>query len=264
VTNMAARPGANVSPTNEQETGVEPVSSQTILKGLAILEFVASQTDSVGVGEVAQALEFEKSAASRMLAALRDAGYVRQGEDRRYELTSKLLHLTRNFVPAKHLRETARAAVEQLHVDVDEAIHVAVVNGGEIVFVDFLDSSRVVRSQLPTTPAPLHLTAIGRAALSRMRPNEQRTAIRESSIAAGVTLDEINLGELEESLALARKRGYATFNNGDDVTRVAAPILNQDGTPIGGVSLSGPDYRLGDRVDELGKRLVAALGQVQS
>jgi DNA-binding IclR family transcriptional regulator len=237
-------------------------SSLTMLKGLAILEFIASRTESLAVGEVAAALEMDKSTVSRILASLRTAGYVRQGHDRRYQLTSKLLFLTRNFLPAVHLRDVAKEAAGTVHEQFQEAVHVAAIDSGEIVFVDFLDSPLAVRTQLPTIPSPLHLTAIGRAALAQMSDSARVTALRESAVAAGSAFADVDTQELRASLVAARDRGYATYSNGDDVTRLAAAILNETGHPVGGISVSGPAFRVDPRLEEIGSYLSAAVSGV--
>lgn len=238
-------------------------TSLTMLKGLTILEYVASQPNALAVGEVAAATDMDKSTVSRLLASLRFAGYVRQGRDRRYQLTSKLLFLTRNFVPAEHLRDAARSTTEHVHAQFDEAVHVAAIDAGEVVFVDFLDSSHTVRSQTPTTPSPLHLTAIGHAALSRMVGSARTIALRKSAAAAECTLDDVDTIELSASLELTRERGFSIYEAGDDVARVAAAIVNSTGEPVGGMSVSGPTYRLKDRIEEIGRVLAAATARIQ-
>lgn len=144
------------------------------------------------VGEIATALTMDKSTVSRLLASLRTAGYVRQRTDRRYRLTSKLLFLACNFIPGEHLRDVARDSALKLHSTFSEAVHVAAVDGGEVVFVDYRESPHAVRTQLPTIPAPLHLTAIGRAVLSRMTSSARASALEESARAAGSRLVDID------------------------------------------------------------------------
>lgn len=237
--------------------------SLTMLKGLQVLEYVASHSGSLAVGEVSAALNIEKSTTSRLLASLRSAGYVRQGQDRRYQLTSKLLFLTRNFIPAEHLREVAREAAVGLHGAFEETVHVAAIDKGEIVFVDFLESPLTVRIQLPTVPAPLHLTAIGRAMMARMTADHYQSALDESLIASGAPLGRAEIDELTSSVDQARKLGYAVYTKGDDVTRVAVAITNQTGTPVGGISVSGPSYRIGGQIAAIGQALKEALENVQ-
>ncbi len=248
--------------TDTSRSARDSSSSLTMLKGLAILEYIASTTESLAVGEVAAALEMDKSTVSRILASLRTAGYVRQGNDRRYQLTSKLLFLTRNFIPAVHLRDVAREAAQAVHEKFQEAVHVAAIDSGEIVFVDFLDSPLAVRTQLPTVPSPLHLTAIGNAALAQMSEREREKALRESAAAAGVPFAEIDNPEFRASLMSARERGYAIYRNGDDVTRLAGAILDETGHPVGGISVSGPAFRVDPRLDEIGTYLSTVISGV--
>lgn len=252
---------------HESTPGAPPTrdssSSLTMLKGLAILEFIASHTEPLAVGEVAAALEMDKSTVSRILASLRTSGYVRQGHDRRYQLTSKLLFLTRNFMPAVHLRDVARAAAGTVHEQFQEAVHVAAIDSGEIVFVDFLDSPLAVRTQLPTVPSPLHLTAIGHAALAQMSETARAAALRESAVAAGASLADVDTHELRASLVAAREHGYAVYRDGDDVTKLAAAIVDETGHPVGGISVSGPAFRVDSRLQEIGSHLVAAVSRIR-
>ncbi|WP_061963150.1 IclR family transcriptional regulator [Demequina aurantiaca] len=240
----------------------EPASSLTMVKGLSVLEYVASQSRTLGVGEVAAALDMDKSTVSRMLAALRTSGYVRQGRDRRYQLTSKLLVLSRNFIPGEHLRDVARESAVALHREFNEAIHVAAIDAGEIVFVDYLESPLAVRTQLPTVPAPLHSTAIGRAALAHMNELDRRIALRESANAADLPLSKVDTEELRTSLASAERTGYATYTTDDEVTRLAAAIVDETG-PIGGISISGPSYRISPRLTEIGDALASTTAFVR-
>lgn len=240
----------------------ERSSSLTMLKGLRILEHVASHADALAVGDVAASLEMDKSTVSRLLSALRTAGYVRQGKDRRYQLTSKLLFLTRNFLPAEHLRDISREAALLLHQTFRETVHVAAIDAGEIVFVDFLESPQAVRIQLPTVPSPLHLTAIGYSALAHMSEGARADALMASASAAGVSIEAVDTESLRQALALTASRGYATYSNGDGGIRLAAPILDGTGHPVGGVSISGPAYRLEEQQDEIGSRLVSIVSGI--
>lgn len=236
-------------------------SSMTMLKGLRILEHVAAHSQPLAVGDISTELEMDKSTVSRLLAALRTAGYVRQGADRRYQLTSKLLFLTRNFLPAEHLRDVARQSAVELHNAFHEAVHVAAIDSGEIVFVDFLESPHAVRIQLPTVPAPLHATAIGRAVLARMSVEARTQALRDSAAAEGLTLVDVDTPELKDALELAERRGYSSYSSGDEVVRLAAAIVDETGQPVGGISVSGPAYRITERIEAIGQGLVSVTAE---
>lgn len=234
-----------------------------MLKGLRILEHVAAHSGPLAIGEIATDLHLDKSTVSRVMKTLRTAGYVRQGKDSRYQLSSKMLFLTRNFQPADHLRDAAHPSAVQLCAEFQETVHVAAIDTGEIVFVDFLESPHAVRIQLPTVPSPLHLTAIGRVALSHMPVSARARALHESVLAAGASLVDVDTSELRESLDLAARRGFATYSSGDDVIRLAAAILSETGEPVGGISISGPAYRIGGHIDQIGQRLVSVAAGIK-
>ena len=63
-----------------------------------------------------------KSTTSRLLAQLRDTGYVRQDGYRRYRLTAKLGELGAGFSEVEDLRVVARRHLEVMHERFDEEI----------------------------------------------------------------------------------------------------------------------------------------------
>ena len=61
-----------------------PQTASTLLRGLSVLERVAAaDADGLGVTELGVRAGLDKSTASRVLATLREAGYVRQDTRRR-------------------------------------------------------------------------------------------------------------------------------------------------------------------------------------
>jgi IclR family transcriptional regulator, acetate operon repressor len=234
--------------------------SNTLLRGLVVLESVAheSSQNGISVTEVAALTGLDKSTVSRTLAALRDAGYLRQDARRRYRLTSKLARLAEGHLWTADLRNVAEAHLERLHERFDEELHLAILDGGEMVFIDYRPSTKSVRSNLPTVPAPAHLTAVGRAVLAALPHDERASVLQEAVRVSGEKLDRSVATELSEEIAISQRRGWAGYDAGDDVTRIAAAILDGTGAPIGALCLAGPSYRLAQRTPELAREVVAA------
>lgn len=233
--------------------------SHTLLRGLVVLECVANASARTGVGvtQVANTIGVDKSTVSRTLAALRDAGYLRQDPSRRYRLTSKLARLAEGHAGREELREVAREHIERLHADFDEEVHLAVLDGGEMVFIDYLPSSRSVRSTLPTVPAPAHRTAVGRAVLAQLSHEERSIVLRHAVRAAGESLGRAERDELSDQLEITQRQGWATIDEGDDITRVAAAVADVEEHPVGALCLSGPSFRLAERTAEMARRVIA-------
>lgn len=238
--------------------------SHTLLRGLVVLECVAYESSRTGVSvtEVANAIDLDKSTVSRTLAALRDAGYLRQGANRRYRLTSKLAHLAEGHTGREELRDIARPHLDRLHDLFDEELHLAVPDGGEMVFIDYRSSGQIVRSKLPTTPAPAHLTAVGRAVLAMLSHEERSAVLRDAIRASGTALTADQRDELSDELMVAQRQGWASYDGGDGTTRVAAAIVNNAGQPLGALCLSGPSFRLADRTGELARHVLATVDAV--
>lgn len=240
----------------EQDT----TPSNMLLRGLSVLEAVArsSSRRGIGVTEIAAETALEKSTASRILAFLRDAGYVRQDGNRRYRLTGRLSQLSAGYSDMDDLLLVTRPHLEKLHAEFDEEVHLAVLDGGHMLFVDYIPSSQMVRSNLSTVQRLVHDTAAGRAALALLTREERSVALTLSAAGAGRTFTEQELASLEVELDEARDRGWADYDAGDEVARFAAPIVDDAGHPIAALCISGPSFRVSPRSEAFAAAIVAA------
>ncbi|WP_267643431.1 IclR family transcriptional regulator [Haloarchaeobius amylolyticus] len=112
----------------------------------------------------------------------------------------------------------------------------------------------------------LHQLAAGKAILASL-PEDELEAILDRRGLSETTENTITTPEdLREELATIRDRGYA-FNIGESITglnAIGAPIRDEDGYPIGAISISGPANRVkGDLLkEELPDKLLAALDEI--
>lgn len=238
--------------------------SNTLLRGLVVLESVAhgSRHDGISVTDIAAMTGLDKSTVSRTLAALREAGYLHQDAHRRYRLTAKLAQLAEGHAWTAELRDTARPHVERLHQRYDEEVHLAVLDGGEMIFIDYRPSSQSVRSNLPTVPAPVYRTAVGRAVLAALPHEERANVLREALRASGDRFGRTETGELSDAIEEVQSRGWASYAAGDDVTRIAAAITDSSAAPLAAICLSGPSYRMKERVPELAAEVMATAAAI--
>lgn len=237
-----------------------PATANMLLRGLSILEAVArsSSRRGVGVKEIAAETELDKSTTSRILAFLRDAGYIRQDTYRRYRLTSKLSQLTAGYSDIEDLLLVARPHLEAMHADFDEEVHLAVLDGGYMQFVDYIPSSQVVRSNLSNTQRLVHETAAGRAALALLGAEERDEALALSAAGAQMVFSEQEISLIQRELDDARDRGWAGHDSGDGVSRFAAPIIDAAGSPVAAMCISGPTFRVNPRAEVFAAAVVDA------
>ncbi|MFC7621269.1 IclR family transcriptional regulator [Microlunatus sp. GCM10028923] len=240
-------------------------ATSSLRRGLVALELVAQASqDGATVTEVAAQLGLDKSSSSRILATLREAGYVRQDVNRRYFSTPRLSKLAHRRPGVLDLAGLARARLEQLHDQHDEAIHLAVVNGGEMLFLDYLQTSKAVRTEIPMVPRPIHEVAVGVAVLAVVEHGERSQLMRESLAAAHHRLSPAERRELSGQIERAQQRGWATIEHGDEVSRIAVALTGAEGGPVGAICLSGPSYRIDPMTEELARDTIAAAAEISS
>ena len=235
---------------------------QSVLTALRVLEFV-SESPSVGVSEVARALEISKSSAQRSLVTLSHAGWIQRAENdqTRWTITTRAL-VVGNRVN-RDLIAVARPVMEQLHGDTRETIHFLVREGDALVLVEHLESPQILRSSYPLgTRMPMTATSSGKAFLAALSP-EERDVFLEGAATQYTSSTVTDIRTLAKELDETGRRGFATnrgeFTNG--IHAVGAAILGVDGRPVAAISISLPSSRMDDDRRDLYGTAVARAAQ---
>jgi IclR family transcriptional regulator, acetate operon repressor len=223
---------------------------QTVERALAVLDLVAER-QPVGVSEVAREMQIDKSAAQRILVSLHSSGWIRADGSApvRWVLTTKPLQLARQ-VTGSPLVARARPVLEQLRDDTGETVWLALLDGGEVVAVDGVESRQTVRTSVRRgLVLPLLTSASGKAILAaadselwhRLMPQDPPPALRT---------------ELET----ARRAGYAVSVGEVDPTvhTVSAAVISAGGEPIGALIVAAPADRMPRRQISQAGRCAAA------
>lgn len=241
------------------------VSSRTLVRGLSLLEIVAAQRGGIGVTEVAEAAELDKGTASRLLATLRDLGYVQQrGTDRRYVLGSRCLWLAHEYQASQEeLTARAKPHLAALRDASGETVHLAIREGLHVVYVAQEEPDRSIRVRSAVgSKVPLYRTAMGRAILATMQDVEQLALLDQIRAEVDAAGDDVDFDDFRHDISEARTRGWAAVDHHDDVTRIAAAIVDAGGEPIAAITLSGPSYRLADQVEIIAPSVVRVAKEV--
>lgn len=221
--------------------------SQTLDRALTILEFVAEKPRRVN--EVAAELSVHPSTALRLLHILRRHGFVYELSDHHYRLGTATFRLGFQALASIDLRDVARPHMEELNQLTGETVHLGVLGGEEVVYVEKVMAKHPVtmQSQIGAI-APIHCTGVSKAILAYL-PDDKRARLLSGRTFTRFTENTLLApAALLADLAETRKRGYAHDNQEHSVGIhcVAAPILAGDDEVLGALSISAP----GSRVDE--------------
>jgi len=213
---------------------------------LRALEAVAAR-QPMGVSELARRLDISKPAAQRALRALADEHWIRRSEQQpgRWVLTVKVLEVANQLGHELGLREVARPAMLELVKVTGEATHLSVLDGVDVVTIDEVESTEVLRIHWPIgTRAAAYAAANGKALLAAL-PDEQLARHLPEPMEAFTDSTITDVETLKRELTEIRRRGYST-QRGElrtDVASVAACICDHAGQPVASLSIFMPIQR---------------------
>jgi DNA-binding IclR family transcriptional regulator len=213
---------------------------------LDLLESLAGHGD-VSLANVAGELGIPRASAHRLLVALEERHYVEHDSDGRvYRLGPAVRDLAARSTKSALVRLGA-PALAQLRAKTGETINLAAFSGSTIVYAATLDG--VHQPKMSATvghEVEPHATALGKAVLSALSPEERATVLPPAPYPAYTPATITDADDLAVELAAVAARGYAVELEESTVGAacVAVPILDVNGKPVGAISISGVPARL--------------------
>ena len=223
--------------------------SQTVMKALTVLEYIAEQGKEMGVNEVARGLKMDSSTTYRLMATLSARGYLRQDRDtNKYRIGPRVLLLYKAMQDVLELRRLASPYLNRLVEQTGETAHLMALQGAEGVYIERVDSPQTVRMvSYVGKQELLHCSSVGKAILAHL-PEEEVDWIIEVRGLPRITPNTItDPVVLKQQLEEVRRLGYAIDDmEGEESVRcVGAPIFDLTGKPIAAISVAAPAYRAG-------------------
>lgn len=219
---------------------------------LLVLEFIAGH-QPLGVSELARQLRLSKPTAQRALLTLADTGWIRRSESQpgRWVLTTKPLEVANGIGRDCGLREAARGPMTRLGELTTETVHLAMLDGHEIVTIDAVESTQVVNIHWPIgTRSPAYASANGKAILAALPRGRVREHLPERLRPfTSETISTFNAFEAE--LDRVAERGYAVQRGEQrpDVASVAA-VIGHPRQPVASLSVFMPANRFSEAEEE--------------
>lgn len=237
-------------------------------QGLAVLEALAqAREEALGLTELAQRLALHKSTVARIVATLSARGYVEQDpRTRRYRLTLKLFELGSLCLARLELVTEARPIIEELAQASGEVVHLAVLDQGEVVYVDKVESEQTIRMYSRVgRRSPVHCTGVGKALLAFVDDATFQAIVAEKGLRRFTPRTITDADRLRDHLARVREVGVAFDDEEHEpgIRCVAAPVRDHRGVVIASISVAGPAVRMThERLRELAepvRRAAAAI-----
>lgn len=218
-----------------------------VARALDVLELVRFRGAS-SAPEITKALGLPRTTVHELIKTLLARGYLREaGTADRYELGIRVLELGSAYEARLDLAQVAKARATAVSGECGETVHVAVLDGTEVVYIVRIESTHVVRMVSAIGGRlPAHVTSVGKALLAyqpKERIDELYPPDTELSVMTPATLK--TTGALREALTQIRADGLAwdACESNPDVYCVAAPIMGRSGAVVAAMSVSVPAHR---------------------
>ncbi|WP_456279227.1 IclR family transcriptional regulator [Bacillus sp. AK128] len=229
---------------------------KSVSRALDIFHLVSLKKGGLGVTEIANQMDINKSSVYRILSTLVQYGYVEQDEETgRYKLGYKFLEISTKLLESIDLRTEARPFLQELERETNEVIHLVVYDQGEVVYIEKLDGTQTLRTHSKVGKrAPMHCTSVGKAILANLPSSIVLDILDRKGLPMHTDKTITDKDVFLQELVKVKQNGYALDQeeNENGISCMAVPIFDHLGKAIAAMSISGPTIRMtGERMEHL-------------
>ncbi|MEW6357140.1 MAG: IclR family transcriptional regulator [Planctomycetota bacterium] len=247
---------------------------QSVVRALDILEVLGRTERGLGVTELAKAVSLKVPTAHNLLRTLVAKGYVaKEATGQRYRLGYNCASLGRAYRRTLRVPEIARPHIEELAQRLNESVIVAMIEGGEILFVARAAGDQMLTVNFERSLVRAGYTSVcGRVLLAHLPKHTLERYVSTHPIGEAKSEDIHNREELDRILDQARRDGHLEYWREDrTVLAIAAPIRDFTGEVVASIGLGMPGVRFRESeresivgsVKETARKISSELGYVE-
>lgn len=215
---------------------------QAIARAGAVLRALERHPQGLALSELSRAVDLPKSTVHRLVGALGAEELVSTDPAGRIVLGGALARL--GAAGSRALQDELRPLLAALREELDETVDLAVLDAGQMRFVDQLPAGHRLRAVSAVGARfPLHCTANGKAFLASLPP-DRALALLPARLTRFTPQTIVARGALLEQLEQARRRGVAfdREEHTEGISAVGAAVLGPLG-PLAAISVPVPTAR---------------------
>jgi len=233
-------------PFNQGMRSTERNDATSVLgRALSVLRAFDEASPLLTLAEICRRSALPKSTVHRLLTEMTQERVLERDDDGRYRLGLRLFELGELVPQHRSLSDAALPIMEDLWEATHQRIHLAVLDGVDVVYVEILGSAGKPIASRTGGRLPAHATGVGKAILAY-----SPTAVVKARVDAGLprlTPRTISTpGTLLRELQEVRTEGLAYDREESHlgISCVAAPVFGHDRRIRAGLSVTGPTGRI--------------------
>jgi IclR family transcriptional regulator, acetate operon repressor len=239
---------------------------QSLDRALDVLETL-SDLGGMTLSQIATELKQSPSTVYRVLTTLENRQIVEVDQPTQtWQIGPATFRLGSNFLRREGLVERSRPVMRSLMESTGETANLGIERGGLVLFVSQVETHETIRAFFPPgTQAPMHSSGIGKALLGQFSEIRLKRHLRRHMLDGFTGQTITDADQLRDALQTIRAQGYA-FDNEERTTGmrcIAAPVIDQYGEAIAGISVSGPINRMSsENIPVVAKKVIQAANEL--
>jgi DNA-binding IclR family transcriptional regulator len=239
--------GADAVAATARAAGALARETGTLGKAMDVLEIVALSPNPLRFTDLLAQSNQPRGTLHRQVMNLIEEGLLSVGADQTYELGLRLLRFASKSWSRNRFREIAEPVIRKLHDATGETVHLGIISGSEVIYIDKVESRQTVRmySQIGNA-SPVYCTGVGKVALSTLDDAKVRALLAKVIFKHYTPTTITGVDALITELNDIRRNGvgYDREEHEPGIHCVAAPISSRDGVLAAGVSVTAPTFRV--------------------
>lgn len=221
--------------------------NQSLSKGLAVLEQLEGAEREIGVRELARQLGLSSTAVQRLVDTLKSHGFIEQNpNNKRYSIGHRAFQVGQSFIGRQAIMNIAFESLYDMAHREKVCAYLGVMRGNAMVYLLSLLNGPVSVNTPPGSCAYLHSTAIGKAIMGGMEPDQLKGYVAQLELPKLTPTTITDPALLVEEIRSAVPNGIFVCNNENiqDIYAVGAPIHDYTGQVVAAISFAMPHLKL--------------------
>lgn len=219
-------------------------------KALNLLQQVCLSPVPLRFADLVEKTDLPKATAHRTLMSLSNKGLVRFDEaTQSYYPGYGLLELAYKTWSKIDVRDIAADQMKHLWRETGETIHLAVLDRGEVIYIDKLESSKSLRLFSSVGKrGPAYCTGVGKAMMAFLDKEILAEALKKQSFFKHTSTTITNEADMMQELDSIRETRVSLDleEHEEGIQCAASVILNHKNEPIAALSITAPKFRVDD------------------
>lgn len=237
-------------------------------RAIDVIEFISSRETELSLSEIMENVDIPRQSLIRILNTLYSRGFLDKSSKRGlYRIGLRFLYLGHRLQDKFDLRTVAWENMKELSRVTRKTIELSTLDRDQLILLEQIRGSEGLSlySRVGSVFPYLHAVSVGKVYLSLMSEDKRRRVLKKIGLPVVTKFTITDMEILEKEIREIQKRGYGFEDQElrEGVRRVAAPIFNFDGEPVGCIGLSATifSFELND-VDKFGQMVLDAARKI--